>query len=159
MRYITDEYEVDRVKFFLEEAAKEAIKSKCRKSQRGAVIADEVGNLIGKGHNMPTILDMCCLREKVYDNGQIERCTAIHAEQMAILDALSRRRDLKGLTLYHIKVKNGTAMASGQPSCTICSRFAWFVGVKVVLWHAEGYALYQPEEFNRLSFEYFTKGK
>lgn len=159
MRYITDEYGMARVRFFLEEAAKKAENSRCKKSQRGAVIADEVGNIIGRGCNMPTICDMCCLREKVHDNGQIERCTAIHAEQVAILDALSRRGDLKGLILHHIKVKDGQMVPSGAPSCTLCSRVTSFTGLRVVLWHQEGYALYDAEEFNELSFEYFAKEK
>lgn len=153
MRY----YDKESVLFFLEQAAREARKSGCRKSQRGAVIADEVGNIVGRGYNMPTICGKCCMRQDIRDNGQAERCAAIHAEQMAVLDAFSRRESLRGLTLYHIKVQDGQMIPSGHPSCTVCSRIIAFTGVKVVLWHREGYALYQPEEFNDLSFKYFLE--
>lgn len=106
---------------------------------------------------MPTICGKCCMRSKIHDNGQVERCAAIHAEQMAILKALACRESLEGLTLYHIKVKDREMVPSGHPSCTVCSRIVCYVGVKVVLWHQEGYALYGPEEFNDLSFKYFLE--
>jgi deoxycytidylate deaminase len=157
MKYITDNKEQGVIRFFLEQAAKEARKSNCRKSQRGAIVAGEFAGILGRGCNMPTICGKCCMRMKIHDNGQVERCTAIHAEQMAVLNALSSRDSLRGLTLYHIKLKDGIMVPSGHPSCTVCSRIVSFVGLNVVLWHREGIALYGPEEFNELSFKYFLE--
>lgn len=157
MGYIIDVRDHDMVMSYLKAAAQEAAKSRCKKSQRGAVIADEAGNIVGRGCNMPTICDKCCMRENIHDNSGVERCAAIHAEQMAVINALSRRGSLDGLTLYHIKVKDGQMVPSGRPSCTVCSRITSFVGLNVVLWHKEGFALYEPEEFNELSFKYFLE--
>ncbi len=155
MRLVTDETEKRIIEGYLLEAAREASKSVCTKSQRGAVIVRD-GEIIGRGYNKPTIDYLCnpCIREEIRDNSRVELCSAIHAEQMAILDALKRGESLEGSTLYHVKVKNREMKPSGPPSCTVCSRLILESGVsEVVLWHREGYAVYTAEEFNRLSFE------
>lgn len=156
--YILSEEELEETKAYLKEAAKEAKKSKCVKSQRGAVLVKN-GRIIGRGHNQTTLPDLCnpCIREKIHNNGQVELCAAIHAEQMVIIDAAQKGESILGTTLYHIKLKNGTPVPSGAPSCTVCSRIICVAGLKFVLWHKDGYVIYEPDEFNKLSFEYFLK--
>lgn len=155
---ILSEEELEETKAYLEEAAKEARKSKCVKSQRGAILVKN-GKIIGRGHNQITLPDLCnpCIREKIRDNSRAELCAAIHAEQKAIIDAAQNGESILSATLYHIKLKNGTPVPSGAPSCTVCSRIICAARLKFVLWHKDGYVIYEPDEFNKLSFEYFLK--
>jgi deoxycytidylate deaminase len=158
MRFLTEKEKEEMEKYVLE-AAKEAKKSTCRKSQRGAVIVKNA-KTIGRGHNKVTIDDFCnpCIREDIKDNSRVELCSAIHAEQMAILDALRRNEDLKGSRLIHVKVKDGKIRPTKDVSCTVCSRIIIESGIsEIVLVEEGGFALYSPEEFNKKSFEHFIK--
>lgn len=151
---ITNQDEIKTCQKYMRLAAKEATKSKCAKSQRGVIIVKN-GKVIGKGYNKPTIEKLChpCIRENIKNNGQVELCSAIHAEQMAIINS---KESLKSARMYHIKVKDGEMKPSSDISCTVCSRIILESGIKeFVLWHKEGYGLYSANEFNRLSFKYF----
>lgn len=153
MRKITDEKEIEKTRYYMELAAKEAENSRCKKSQRGVVIVNN-GEVVSKGYNTPTIEGYCCLREKINDNSRIKLCSAIHAEEMAILK--SPREKLIGAVMYHIKTKNGEMKPSGKPSCPSCSKSILYSGIKeFVLWHEGGYYSYNSYEFNRLSINYF----
>jgi deoxycytidylate deaminase len=157
MRYITDEKELEEAMLYLRQAAEVSDKSHCKKSHRGAIVIRD-GYLVASGFNKPTIEDLCCLRDTIHDNSHVECCTAIHAEEMAIVR--SRPDMLAGGTMYHIKVKAGEMLPSGPPSCTTCSRSVLESGIKdFVIWHPEGICVYGAEEFNRLSFEYFLNKK
>jgi dCMP deaminase len=158
MRYLTEEESKEAEKHILV-AVEEAKKSTCKKSQRGAVIVKN-GEIIGKGHNKVTIEELCdtCIREHITDNSRVELCSALHAEQLAILDALKKGKDLEGSRIFHIKVKNGKIKPSEDVSCTVCSRLVLEAGIsEFVLLNKKGLALYSAEEFNRKSFEYFLK--
>ncbi len=157
MRYLKGE-EIKEAEKYIKIAAKEAIKSTCIKSQRGAVIVKNC-DIIGKGYNKVTLEKLCnpCVRENIKDNSRVEMCSAIHAEQMAIIDAVKKGESLSGSRMYHIKVKNSKIAPSGNPSCTVCSRMLYEAGIELVLLHKEGYAVYSPEELNKLSFDYFLK--
>ncbi len=158
MYYITNEKEIEETKKYMELAAKEAKKSTCKKSQRGVLIV-RGGVLLSKGYNKPTLPELCnpCIRENIKDNSCVELCSAIHAEQMALLEVNNGL--LKDARMYHIKVKDGKMKPSGDPSCTVCSRMVYEAGIEFVLWHEKGYAVYGPEEFNKISFDYFLKNK
>lgn len=159
MRYATAENEIKEIEYFMNLAAEEAKKSTCKKSQRGTIIVKD-GEVIGRGYNKPTLEGLCdpCIREGIMDNTRAELCSAIHAEQMAILDAVNSKKPLAGSRMYHIKIKDGKMGPSGKPSCTVCSRIIYESGVaEFVLWHEEGYAIYDSKELNELSFKYFLK--
>jgi len=156
MRYLTEE-ESKQAKEHILAAAEEAKKSTCKKSQRGTVIIKN-GEIIGRGHNKVTIEKLCnpCIREGIKDNSRVELCPALHAEQIAIFDALRKGKDLEGSRIFHIKVKDGRIMPSEDVSCTVCSRLVLEAGIgEFVLLDKNGLALYSTEEFNRKSFEYF----
>jgi len=158
MRYLTEE-ESEQAKKHILAAAEEAKKSTCKKSQRGAVIVKN-GEIIGRGFNKVTIEEFCdpCIREDIKDNSRVELCPASHAEQVAIIDALRRGKNLEGSRIFHIKVKDGRIMPSEDVSCTVCSRLVLEAGIgEFVLLDKNGLALYSAEEFNRKSFEYFIK--
>jgi hypothetical protein len=50
---------------------------------------------------------------------------------------------------------NDEIVKAGKPYCTICSKMALDAGVsEFVLLHDEGIAVYDTDEYNRLSFEH-----
>lgn len=163
MRYI-DEEEIDETKYFMDMAAEEAKLSKCQKSKRGAVIVAN-GRFVSKGFNMPTLEDVCsvCVRENIHDNSSTDYCPALHAEQMALLNALEDGRRVKGGRMYHIKLKQKDGIwvpvQSENPSCIQCSMQIKYARLEFVLWQKEGYMLYTPHEFNNESFKYFLEKK
>ncbi|MEM2089772.1 MAG: deaminase [Candidatus Pacearchaeota archaeon] len=157
MKYVTDENEKKEIESYVGLAAAEAKNSTCKKSQRGAIIVKD-GKILGKGHNKVILEDLCCIRKNIRNNSKVELCAAIHAEQMAIINAVNAGKPLNGSRMYIIKVKDGKIKASGKPSCTVCSKMIYESGIaEVVLLHENGYAIYNSEEFNELSFEYFLK--
>ena len=140
----------------LERAIEIARNSSCLKSQRGVVIARK-RIIIGTGYNTPPEGYNCetCLREEV---GKIyvhtEPCRATHAERKAIMDAWKNGVNPKGSVMYHIKVKNGLAIASGQPSCTMCAKDILDAKIEeFVLWHKEGITAYTARENLDISLE------
>lgn len=142
---------------YIEEAAKEAKKSTCKASQRGVVIIKN-GEVIGRGYNKITLKKYCdpCIRENLNGSERVELCSAIHAEQIAILDALKRGESLEGSRMFHIRVKDNEITTSNKTSCTVCSRFILESGVsEFVLYTPKGFALYSAEELNEKSFEHF----
>lgn len=156
MRY-ADKNEIEEIKKYMNLAAEEALKSNCTKSKRGVVIVKD-NRVIGRGYNKATFLQTCnpCVRENITDKTKVELCSAIHAEQMAILDALKKEHNLEGSRMYHNKVKNNKVEPVGAPCCTVCSRLVLESGIsEFVLWHEEGYAIYDAKEFNEISFQYF----
>ena len=158
MKLIKNKKELKETEYYMGLAAEEAKKSTCKKSRRGAIIVKN-GKVIGKGYNKVTFEELCdpCIREKIKDNSRVELCSAIHAEQMAIIDAANSGKTLKGAIMYHVKIKNGETVPCGDLSCTVCSRILCEAGVEFVLLHKNGYALYKPDELNKLSFDYFLK--
>lgn len=146
--------------YFMQKAAEITFDKKdiCPKSQRGVVIVRQ-NEIIGRGYNKITIPKYCnpCIRRHITDNSRTELCSAIHAEEMAILDALKKGNSLEDTILFHTKVKDKKQAYSKQPSCTNCSREIYIAGIsEVVLWLKDGYALYSAEEFNELSFRPFV---
>ena len=159
MRYTKCKNEIKEIQHYMRLAAEEARKSTCKKSQRGALIVK--GNeVLGRGYNKVTLDALCdpCIREKISDNGRVELCSAIHAEQMAIIAAVNNRRALGGSRMYCIKIKDGQMRASGMPSCTVCSRMIYEAKIaEFVLWHKSCYAIYNAKELNELSFKCILK--
>lgn len=156
MRYLVAD-EVGEAERYMNIAVEYAKKSNCKKSQRGAIIVKD-GEIIGTGYNKITIEKLCdpCIRENIKDNSRVELCSALHAEQAAILDALKKDKILEGSRMYHIKVKDGLMKTSEDVSCTVCSRIILESGIsEFVLLHKSGFVVYNARELNELSFKYF----
>ena len=149
MRYLQGE-EIAKAEKYMAEAVQEALKSRCNKSKRGVVIVKD-GQIIGRGQNNPP-LDIEC---KPSYCGPICGKYCVHGEQKAILDALGNGRGLEGSRMYHIKVKEGRAVNSGQPSCVDCSKLILEARIaEFVLKHDKGYGLYGAREFHELSLKH-----
>jgi len=121
---------------------KESKKSKCHKIHFGAIIISEDGKIIGKGYNIP--LGGCehhCLREvyKIKSSTHVEVCSALHAEQMALLNALLTHSNLLPYsTMYLLGVTPDGKRPQLNNTCSICSRMIAYCGIgKVILWNEQ----------------------
>ena len=112
----------------------------------GAVIVKD-GEIIGTGYNAPPLNDeknRKCLDEYDFSGKpKYDHTCCMHAEWRAILNAMK---------------ENGDILKSGEPFCTVCSRFALDVGIaEFLLWHEAGVCSYDTEEYNNLSYSYKHK--
>ena len=154
MRYLTG-VDAEATRRYMSEAEIEARRSPCAKSKRGVIIVNN-GDIVGRGFNGPPRgiecePDVCMSVCSHY---------AVHAEQNAILDALTNGRPLQGATMYHIKVKEGAAKPSERPDCGQCSKISIQAGVaELVLWHPDGYAAYTTREFFDASMRLIKEGR
>ena len=109
--------------------------SPCR-SQRGAVVfSGEAGGIViqGRGHNH-LVAPFACDKSAACKASC--RMNAVHAEQMALVNAGPRAR---GCDLLHVKIVDGQLVASGGPSCVQCSKLAVQTGIAGVwLFHESG---------------------
>ena len=96
-------------------------KSKCKRRQVGCIIAKE-GFILGTGYNKPLIGNRGCCRRHTSNSGEdIANCNAIHAEQMAIIEA--GKRGCFGATMY----------VTTFP-CEICAKMIIFAGIAKVVY-------------------------
>jgi deoxycytidylate deaminase len=144
-------------------AAECAKRSTCRKDFCGAVIVkDDV--VVGEGWNTPAgnredqrmceVADYDWMKKKKAD-----KTCCMHAEWRAILDALRRHpNDIAGSILYFTRVDGeGTLLKSGEPYCTVCSRFTLDVGIaQFALWQESGIRLYDTAEYNQRSYAFHS---
>jgi len=144
---------------YFNEAAAQAKQSGCQKAKCGAILVSN-GEIIGRGFNSPAggeqnrCLDNYIIPE---DNKKDISCCP-HAEVRAIHDALANfPNQVKGSYLYFMRVNNSDANTfAGVPYCTLCSKEALDSGVaKFGLWHQEGIKLYDIQEYNNLSYQFF----
>ena len=159
MKYLQNSEEQEAEKW-MNEAASVAEKALCLRAKCGAVIIND-GEIIGQGYNAPPLNDeknRTCLNK--YDfNGKpkYDHTCCMHAEWRAILDAIKRNPEkLKGSRLYFTRVdESGNIKKSGEPYCTVCSRFALDVGIsEFLLWQDRGICSYFTDEYNKLSYSY-----
>lgn len=114
---------------YINECWELASNSDCKKMKFGSVIVIE-GNIIGRGYNHvahPSLNDLCnpCIRQGVLSGTRAELCTAIHAEQAAIIDAHKNTRNLSEATLYVAGINSdGSRFVKDSPFfyCTVCVR-------------------------------------
>jgi len=159
MNYLKGIDEQEAIRWMLE-AAQVAKKALCLKAKCGTVITND-GRIIGSGYNAPPLdgeSNRHCLDQYDFSGKpRYDHTCCMHAEWRAILDAMKRSPDdIKGSKLYFTRVDNeGNIIRSGEPFCTVCSRFALDVGIaSFVLWQDKGIRSYPTDKYNRLSYEY-----
>lgn len=145
---------------FIEEAKIEALKAKCKRSKCGSIIVKN-GEIIGRGYNSaPNNLESqirCECDKDSYNKKVTDKTCCIHAEQLAIMDALKNNPNkISGSRLYFIRLdKDNNIIHAGEPYCTICSKMSLDVGIaEFVLYHENGICIYGTEEYNDLSYKY-----
>jgi deoxycytidylate deaminase len=159
MKYLQNTEEAETISW-MHKAAKVAERALCLKAKCGTVIVKD-GKIIGTGYNAPPRDDdknRKCLDEYDFSGKpKYDHTCCMHAEWRAILDAVKENGDsVKGSKLYFTRVdENGNILKSGEPFCTVCSRFALDVGIsEFLLWHENGLCSYNTEEYNNLSYSY-----
>ena len=160
MKYLSGA-EKKQAMYWIDEAAKIAKDyALCYRSKCGSIIVnDKKPGPIGIGFNAPPDKKPLetCIKDSLPKNFKSERHCCVHAEQMAIMDALERRpEDIVGSTLYFIRLDaNGNKTFAGKPYCTICSKMALRAKIaEFVLLHKKGVCVYSTEEYNKLSFQF-----
>lgn len=162
MKYLTGAEEQQAIRW-MNEAGKMAQKALCLRSKCGTVIVSG-DHIIGSGYNTPPLDDInnrTCLNE--YNQTikpKYDKTCCMHAEWRAILDALKNNSEkIKGSKLYFTRVdEDGNLKKSGEPYCTVCSRFSLDVGIThFYLWQEQGIAEYPTDEYNKLSYDYHAK--
>jgi len=170
MRYLSekeDQEEYHKALLFFHYAANEAEKSKCLRAKGGSVIVSTEREIIGVGYNSPPgdVQLEECLKDSLPDNFKSDKTCCIHAEQRAIIDAIHRAPHLiKGSRIYYVRIGDKVSddggadiVKAGKPYCTICSKMVLDIGIsEFALWHEEGIAIYDTEEYNKLSFAFRT---
>ena len=135
-----------------------AEKSTCHRSKCGSIIITENGSVIGFGYNsMPCNVEADCFKDSLAPGFKSDKTCCVHAEQRAIMNAMKfHPDDINGSLLLFIRLdENGKPKHSGEPYCTICSKFALDAGIsKFALWHKEGWTAYDTDYYNELSFQY-----
>lgn len=147
------------VEEWFEKAAEAAKQSKCQRAKCGAVVVKD-NSVIGAGSNSPAggEPNRCMDEYSIPENNKHDITCCVHAEVRAIHDAMLKNpNELAGSDLYFARVdNNGEIISSGVPYCTICSREALDAGVKTFcLWHKDGIKVYDTQEYNNLSYQFF----
>lgn len=159
MIFLDKESEILASQYF-ELAAEIAKKATCERSKCWCVIVKD-GKIIWEWFNSPAkhleSQRRCWYDKKSYDFKVTDKTCCIHAEQRAIMDALKRHPDeIEWSDLYFMRLdKDWNPSRSWKPYCTICSKMALDTWIKnFLLWHEEGIAQYDTEEYNILSYQY-----
>jgi len=133
--------------------------SPCAKSKRGVVIFDRHLGLLAVGNNHPPDGFACDGSDECRDNCN-KLCIHAEADALAQLNReLQIRRDEFVMLgeeigemrpeMLHVKVVDGDAVASGEPSCWQCSRHVINFGITAFwLLHEDGLRRYDPQEFH-----------
>lgn len=153
MRYLRGREEQKALEFIAQavEVAKEAT---CTRSKCGSVIVQR-NVIIGSGYNSPARdirgLRRCSKTKDSYDPKVTDKTCCVHAEQRAIMDALTNNpKKLPGSRLYFIRLdEDDNPTQAGEPYCTICSKMALTVNIaEFVLWKENGVCVYDTPEYD-----------
>jgi dCMP deaminase len=106
---------ISKDQYFMNIAIEVARRSTCTRRKIGAIIVSDVGEIKSTGYNgnprgMPHCHEIGCIRDKlgIKSGTRLETCTAVHAEQNALIQAGTNSR---GSTIYSTIVP-----------CPICAR-------------------------------------
>ena len=106
---------ISKDRYFMNIAIEVSRRSTCTRRQIGAIIVSDVGEIKSTGYNgnprgLPHCDEMGCIRDQlgIASGTRLETCTAVHAEQNALIQAGTNSR---GSTLYSTIVP-----------CPICAR-------------------------------------
>ncbi len=112
---ILEASEVQTLQPMIDLAIAQAMQSPCQKSQRGAILCRDM-EVLGQGFNHPMPPNLCIPR---FCYG-ICALYAIHAELVALYDAISKGYDLSGALFVHERIKDGIIAPSSKTSCATC---------------------------------------
>lgn len=149
-----------------QECMRLARQSDCRKMHFGCVILNN-GRVVGRGYNRRTEpvcqwYDCCEERKKIPSGTMLERCTAIHAEQMAVIQALSRfGEEVLGAAVLYVAGERGDGTPFFQTGfyCSFCSRILKEAGIRTIAEASDnGWVFETIDEALAASYE-FARGE
>lgn len=136
----------------LDRAIEAARKSPCQKSQRGVVVWREGWPQFSVGWNHQPAPFSCDGSEQCRAN-----CAklCVHAEAHALFGIIgSAVSGPQQADMLHVKVVDGGAVPSGNPSCWQCSRHILSTGIRRMwLLHKDGLQAYSAREFHELTLQ------
>ncbi len=162
MIILSGKEEEEAMKFFIF-ASEVARNSLCLRAKTGAIIVKD-GEIIGEGFNTPPLRKKLqrCIKDNLPEDYKLfksDRTCCVHAEQVAIYDALRRNPNkLEGSRIYFARLdKEGIGMEfAGKPYCTHCSKAVLYNGItEFALRHKDGIYVYNTREYNTYSFRHF----
>ena len=110
-----ENHRISKDDYFMNIAIEVSRRSTCTRRQIGAIIVSDVGAIKSTGYNgnprgIPHCEEIGCIRDKlgIPSGTRLETCTAVHAEQNALIQAGT---DARGSTMYSTIVP-----------CPICAR-------------------------------------
>lgn len=131
----------------LEWAVEIGARSACAKSKRGVVIFREV--MLARASNGPPTGFRCDGSEAC--RGACNK-VAVHAEERALVVAARGQCSVVGAEMLHVKVVDGAAVPSGEPSCWQCSRTVLEAGIAAVwLLRPSGLVRYPAHAFHLIT--------
>ena len=140
----------------MEQARYEMSRSTCQKMHYGALMINDEGRVISSGHNRSVVPELCYMRVGIKSGTQHERCGAVHAEQMALLNGgyyLGPR--------YIVLVGergDGSTWFCDVYYCTTCARLMYWAGVRgVYMQGPEGITYISIGQCLRQAYEWALK--
>jgi deoxycytidylate deaminase len=157
MKYLNGNEKNQAIAYF-ELARQQALNATCERDKCGSIIVSKAHQVIGQGFNSPAgnfeSQRTCAKKHELDPAFKSDKTCCIHAEIRAIMDALQcSAPQLPGSRLYFARIDSAGAITfAGKPYCTYCSKMTLDAGVaEFALWHKEGIAVYDTQEYNLLS--------
>lgn len=98
--------------------------SNCLRRQYACVIVKNGVTISVGWNNAPTPCKVCAREQCEHNTGDYAECRSVHAEQMALIDAVGD--ELKGAVLYLVCNQD-----DNPEPCPICRRMMEFAGVEL----------------------------
>jgi len=121
---------ISKDEYFMNIAREVSRRSTCTRRQIGAIIVSDVGEIKSTGYNgnprgIPHCDDIGCIRDKlkIPSGTRMETCTAVHAEQNALIQAGTNAR-------------GGTVYSTIVP-CPICARMILNAQIRRVVYSGD----------------------
>jgi len=121
---------ISKDEYFMNIAREVSRRSTCTRRQIGAIVVSDVGEIKSTGYNgnprgLPHCEDIGCIRDKlrIPSGTRLETCTAVHAEQNALMQAGTNAR-------------NGTIYSTIVP-CPICARMILNAQIRRVVYSGD----------------------
>lgn len=149
---ILEAAEVAEITFVIDTAAEQAALSRCQKDHRGAVVFKD-GYVLGQACNGPAT-PYRCVPEYC---GSVCGLYAMHAERLAIIDALARVSDLNGASILHVRVDQDQIQTSNDLRCEDCTGYMMRLVRKgfdlreFVLFQSSGWTAYSVAEADQIT--------
>jgi len=148
-------------KYFLDIANEVGKRSTCLRAKLGAIIVDDEGTILSTGYNGPPRKVYNCCDESIClvdllkkDIGAYDFCSAVHAEENAIINAaragVSVRRAMMYLAVSWAMNENIRTYWEKTGPCNRCRRLLINAGIKQLITKQSTYSIKQLRKLETL---------